>query len=170
WLNHLFFLHILRLEAVFFHRQGAICSESLFGFFSNTPSFDRQVLFAGIQDRSYIGSHDPSRPKLFIFIGTSNCFPQRSKKDKKTTINQNRVQKVWRVDGGGSDNGRSKGNYSYCLLRFNIFWIILLVCPLMWPQSIKQHSFCSGSETLKPSSCTLWQSQPFCIQIRDQFD
>ncbi|CAF1858871.1 unnamed protein product [Brassica napus] len=37
-------------------------------------------------------------------------------------------------------------------------------------KSTKQHSLCSGSETLKPSSCTLWQSQPFCIQIRDQFD
>nr|VDD24777.1 unnamed protein product [Brassica oleracea] len=33
----------------------------------------------GIQDRSFIGSHDPSRPKLFIFIGTSNFFPQRMK-------------------------------------------------------------------------------------------
>ncbi|KAF3501068.1 hypothetical protein F2Q69_00040199 [Brassica cretica] len=27
----------------------------------------------GIQDRSSIGSHDPSRPKMFIFICTSNC-------------------------------------------------------------------------------------------------
>ncbi|KAF3518261.1 hypothetical protein DY000_02060822 [Brassica cretica] len=33
----------------------------------------------GIKDRSSIGSHDPSRPKLFIFIGTSNFFPQRMK-------------------------------------------------------------------------------------------
>ncbi|CAN7097457.1 unnamed protein product [Brassica rapa subsp. narinosa] len=24
-------------------------------------------------DRSSIGSHDPSRPKMFIFICTSNC-------------------------------------------------------------------------------------------------
>ncbi|CAN7084584.1 unnamed protein product, partial [Brassica oleracea var. botrytis] len=32
-----------------------------------------------IKDRSSIGSHDPSRPKLFIFIGTSNFFPQRMK-------------------------------------------------------------------------------------------
>ncbi|KAG2308189.1 hypothetical protein Bca52824_027937 [Brassica carinata] len=27
------------------------------------------VLYAGIQDRRSIGSQDPSRPKLFIFIG-----------------------------------------------------------------------------------------------------
>ncbi|KAF3576451.1 hypothetical protein DY000_02030620 [Brassica cretica] len=36
-------------------------------------------------------------------------YKGRSKKDKKTILNQNRVQKVWRVDGRESDNGRSKG-------------------------------------------------------------
>lgn len=88
---------------------------------------------------------------------------------KKFCSRKLEIIRDWRVDGRGSANGQSKGNYSYCLLRFKnlyTFWIILLTSVLIWPQSTKQHSFCSGSEPPIPSlctSCTLWPSQPFGI-------
>ncbi|KAG2310398.1 hypothetical protein Bca52824_021955 [Brassica carinata] len=117
-------------------------------------------------------SSSTSSPGLQSDLRTRSIESEAVKKDKKTTINQiestlecdindnsfqttvcldkhmrwkkkHDMEKVWRVDGRGSANGRLKACTPFC--------VILLKCALIWPQSTKQHSFCSGSETLKPS-------------------